>query len=171
MPGLCLFLVRFRKAGCRESTCKGSDCPGRPLFSALEIGPFFCNLQSNLDEVCEEYRSEMFWPTKRQRQRQLQRQIHLENKKRPKRTVNFETFDQGDEETWPDHQKDHNLTKTTTTTMTIRKQPHPRLLWTLILKQGHFHLRQIDISVSDWVGILTHLRKVSSGPVLMPGSL
>ena len=63
----------------------------------------------------------MTWPTKRQRQRQRRRQwqrqiqwqrqrqlqIHLENtlKEGPQRLVTFETFDQSDEETWPDQNR------------------------------------------------------------------
>ena len=61
----------------------------------------------------------MTWPTKRQwqrqiqRQRQWQRQIHLENtfKERLLRLVTFETFDQSDEGTWPDLTKDKNKDK------------------------------------------------------------
>ena len=56
----------------------------------------------------------MTWPTKRQRQRQRrwqrqrQWQRHLENihKEWSQRLMTFETFDQSDEETWPDQQKD-----------------------------------------------------------------
>ena len=50
----------------------------------------------------------MTWPKKRQiqiqRQREWQRQIHLEStfKEWSQRLVTFETFDQGDEERWPD---------------------------------------------------------------------
>ena len=42
-----------------------------------------------------------------QRQIQWQRQIRLEStfKEQPYRLVTFETFDQSDEETWPDQQK------------------------------------------------------------------
>ena len=54
----------------------------------------------------------MTWPTKIQWQRQIlrqwQRHIHLENtiKEWPQRLVTYETFDQGEEETWLDQQKD-----------------------------------------------------------------
>ena len=43
-----------------------------------------------------------------QRQRHRQRHIHLENtfKERLQSRVTFETFDQSDEGTWPDQQKD-----------------------------------------------------------------
>ena len=47
------------------------------------------------------------WQGQIQRQRQWQRQIHLENtfKERSSRLVTFETYDQSDYETWPDQQK------------------------------------------------------------------
>ena len=62
---------------------------------------------------------DMTWPTKGQwqiqikRQRKWQRQIHLENtfKEQPQRLVTFETFDQSDEGTWPDQQKDDDNDK------------------------------------------------------------
>jgi len=68
----------------------------------------------------------MTWPKKRQwqrqiqRQRQLQRQIQLENtfRERSKRLVTFQTFDQSDEETWPDQKKRRTKTNTKTKTMT-----------------------------------------------------
>ena len=48
----------------------------------------------------------------RRRQRQIQRQwqIHLKNifKEQSLRFLAFETFDQSDENTWPDQQKDNN---------------------------------------------------------------
>ena len=34
--------------------------------------------------------------------------LFFDIKKRPQRPVTFETFDQSDEETWPDQQKDNN---------------------------------------------------------------
>ena len=39
--------------------------------------------------------------------------MHLENifKERPQRLVSFETFDQSDEGTWPDQQKDNDNDK------------------------------------------------------------
>ena len=43
----------------------------------------------------------------------MQRQWHLENtfKERSLRLLTFETFDQGDEKTWPDQQKDNDEDK------------------------------------------------------------
>ena len=51
--------------------------------------------------------------TQRQRQWQRQWQIHLANtfKEQSLRLLTFETFDQGDEETWPDQQKDNEKDK------------------------------------------------------------
>ena len=51
--------------------------------------------------------------TNNQNQGQWQRQIHLENTFRewPYRLVTFETFDQSDERTWPDKQKDNDIDK------------------------------------------------------------
>jgi len=48
-----------------------------------------------------------------QRQRQWQRQLHLENtlRERPERLVTFLTFDQRDEGTWPDQQKNNDKDK------------------------------------------------------------
>ena len=53
------------------------------------------------------------WPTKIPWQRQWQRQIHLENtfKEQSQRLVTLETFDQSDEGTWPDQQKDNDKDK------------------------------------------------------------
>ena len=87
----------------------------------------------------------MTWPTKRQwqwqihRQRQWQRQINIENpfKERPQSLVTFETFDQSDEEIWPDQKnrqmKTTNInTKTTimTKTYTFRDHLHGAILET-----------------------------------------
>ena len=59
-----------------------------------------------------EWRGDMTWPTKTQKQRQRQRQwqLHLENtfKGQSLRLLTFETFDQSDEKTWPDQQKDND---------------------------------------------------------------
>ena len=51
--------------------------------------------------------------SQQQRQCQWQWQIHLENtfKEQSFRLLTFETFDQSDEETWPDQQKDNNEDK------------------------------------------------------------
>ena len=58
----------------------------------------------------------MNWPTTKirwQLLRQRQRQRHLENtfKERPQSRVTLETFDQSDEGTWPDQQKDNDKDK------------------------------------------------------------
>ena len=61
----------------------------------------------------------MAWPIKRQwqiqiqRQRKWQRHIHLESdfKEQPQRLVTFETFDQSDDLTWPDQQKNNDKNK------------------------------------------------------------
>ena len=56
---------------------------------------------------------DMTWPKKRQWQRQIQRQwqrqIYLEStfRERSQRLVTFATFDQSDEETWPDQKRDN----------------------------------------------------------------
>ena len=51
--------------------------------------------------------------TQRQRQMQRQRQLHLENKFKEQslRLLTFETFDQSDEKTWADQQKDNDEDK------------------------------------------------------------
>ena len=56
------------------------------------------------DQQNRQWQRQIQW----QRQRQRQLPIHLENtlKERPQRLVTFETFDQSDEETWPDQKKD-----------------------------------------------------------------
>ena len=55
----------------------------------------------------------MTWPTKRQQERQRQWQIHLKNtfKEQSLRLLTFETFDQSDEKTWADQQKDNDEDK------------------------------------------------------------
>ena len=67
----------------------------------------------DLWDIWSEWLGDMTWPKKRQRQwqiqrqRQWQRQIHLEStlKEQSHRLLTFETFDQVDEETWPDPKK------------------------------------------------------------------
>ena len=62
-----------------------------------------------------EWWENMTWPTKRQRQRQIQRQwqIHLENifKEQSLGLLTIETFDQSGEKTSPDQQKDNKKDK------------------------------------------------------------
>ena len=55
------------------------------------------------DQQNRQWQRQIQW----QRQRQRQLPIHLENtlKERPQRLVTFETFDQSDEETWPDQNR------------------------------------------------------------------
>ena len=71
----------------------------------------------DLWDIWSEWWGNMAWPTKRQwqwqwqRQRQWQRHLEKTQKERPKRHVTIETFDQSDEETWPDQQKDNNKDK------------------------------------------------------------
>ena len=70
----------------------------------------------DLWDIWSEWWENMTWPTKRQRrrQRQIQRQwqwqIHLKKtfKEQSLRLLAFETFDQSNEKTWPDQQKDNN---------------------------------------------------------------
>ena len=70
--------------------------------------PETCDLWDNRSELWWD----MTWPTKRQwhdeHKGQRQRQWHLEStlSEWPLRLVTFETFDQSDEDTWPDQQKD-----------------------------------------------------------------
>ena len=81
----------------------------------------------DLWKIWSEWWGDMTWPKKRQwqrqiqRQRQWQRQIRLENtfRERSKILVTFETFDQSDEETWPDQK--YTMTNTKTKTMTKTK--------------------------------------------------
>ena len=65
----------------------------------------------------------MTWPTKSQRRRQRQWQIHLENtfKEQSLRLLTFETFDQSDEETWPDQKKTTTTKKAKTITNAFRE--------------------------------------------------
>ena len=85
-----------------------------PCLSLLDIVEK--HYHTALWETCDpwdmwwEWWGEMTWPTKRQWQRQWQWQRHLENtlKEWSQRLMNFETFDQRDEETWPKHQKDND---------------------------------------------------------------
>ena len=80
----------------------------------------------DLWDIWSEWWGDRTWPKKRQWQRQIQRkrqwqrQIHLEStvKEQSQRLVTFKTFDQSDEETWPDQKKTMTKTKTNTKTKT-----------------------------------------------------
>ena len=70
----------------------------------------------------------MTWPNKIQiqRQRQWHKQMHSDKtfKERSQRLVTFDTFDQSDEDTWPDEKKTMTKTKTKTMTKTYTFSEH-----------------------------------------------
>ena len=99
------------------------SCPisSRPTLVTDSLTHWLCWIQSlpafqTKPKPCKiDWGHKKTWPTKRQWRRQIQRQwqIHLENtfKEQSLRLLTFETFDQGDEKTWPDQQKDNDEDK------------------------------------------------------------
>ena len=87
--------------------------------------------------------------TKRQWQRQIrrQRQLHLENtfNERSYRLLTFDIYDQSDEETWPDRQKDNYSDNDKDKYM-----DHDRdMTWRVTLREINLHFSQLRTWIYD----------------------